>query len=47
MKAVVLCAGEGTRMKPFTFSKPKQMLPIANKPVKQSKIMSYGLKREM
>ena len=33
MKAVVLCAGEGTRMKPFTFSKPKQMLPIANKPV--------------
>lgn len=33
MKAIVLCAGEGTRMRPFTFSKPKQMLPVANKPV--------------
>lgn len=33
MKAVVLCAGEGTRMRPFTYSKPKHLLPLANKPL--------------
>ncbi len=33
MKAVVLAAGEGTRMRPLTFTRPKVMLPIANKPI--------------
>lgn len=33
MKAVILAAGHGTRMKPYTHSKPKHMLPVANKPV--------------
>jgi len=33
MKAVILAAGHGTRMKPYTYSKPKHMLPVANKPV--------------
>jgi bifunctional UDP-N-acetylglucosamine pyrophosphorylase/glucosamine-1-phosphate N-acetyltransferase len=33
MKAVVLAAGEGTRMRPLTSSVPKVMLPIANKPM--------------
>lgn len=33
MKCVILAAGEGKRMHPLTFTKPKVMLPIANKPV--------------
>ena len=33
MKAVVLAAGQGTRMGPLTRNMPKVMLPIANKPL--------------
>ncbi len=33
MKAVVLAAGEGTRLRPFTETMPKVMLPVANKPM--------------
>ena len=33
MKAVILAAGEGNRMCPLTYTRPKVMLPIANKPI--------------
>lgn len=33
MKCVILAAGEGKRMHPLTFTRPKVMLPIANKPI--------------
>jgi len=33
LKAVVLCAGEGTRLRPLTFSKPKHLLPVAGTPL--------------
>jgi UDP-N-acetylglucosamine diphosphorylase/glucosamine-1-phosphate N-acetyltransferase len=32
-KAVILAAGEGKRLRPFTETMPKVMLPIANKPM--------------
>lgn len=33
MKAVLLCAGEGTRLRPLTFARPKHLLPAAGRPV--------------
>ncbi len=33
MKAIILAAGEGSRMRPLTYVRPKVMLPIANKPI--------------
>jgi UDP-N-acetylglucosamine diphosphorylase/glucosamine-1-phosphate N-acetyltransferase len=32
-KAVILAAGEGSRLRPLTSSRPKVMLPICNKPI--------------
>jgi len=33
LKAIFLAAGEGSRMHPLTYTRPKVMLPIANKPI--------------
>ena len=33
LKCVILAAGEGKRMRPLTYTKPKVMIPIANKPI--------------
>jgi UDP-N-acetylglucosamine diphosphorylase/glucosamine-1-phosphate N-acetyltransferase len=35
MRAVILTAGEGTRMRPLTLTRPKTMLPVGGKPLLQ------------
>ncbi len=35
MKAMILCAGKGTRLQPLTFATPKPMTPLVDKPVIQ------------
>ncbi|HID72508.1 TPA: nucleotidyltransferase family protein [Candidatus Micrarchaeota archaeon] len=47
MKAFVLCGGEGTRLRPYTYTVPKPMLPIAGKPIVQyvlENLMRAGIK---
>jgi bifunctional UDP-N-acetylglucosamine pyrophosphorylase/glucosamine-1-phosphate N-acetyltransferase len=40
MKCVILAAGEGKRMHPLTYTRPKVMLPIANKPVLELNLLN-------
>ncbi len=42
MKAVLLVGGEGTRLRPLTYSVPKQMLPIAERPMIERVVEHLG-----
>ncbi len=47
MKAVVLAGGYGTRLRPLTFSTPKAMIPLVNRPVIDyilDYLVGYGLR---
>jgi NDP-sugar pyrophosphorylase family protein len=33
IKAIVLCGGKGTRLRPYTYNIPKPMLPLGRKPI--------------
>jgi len=46
MKAVILCAGEGERLRPLTLTTPKPLLPIGDRPLIDHTInwlASYGI----
>jgi bifunctional UDP-N-acetylglucosamine pyrophosphorylase/glucosamine-1-phosphate N-acetyltransferase len=40
MKAVILAAGEGKRLRPFTFTRPKHMIEISGKPLMEYLLIS-------
>ncbi|HEU4521846.1 MAG TPA: nucleotidyltransferase family protein, partial [Thermoanaerobaculia bacterium] len=40
MKAMILAAGYGTRLRPLTYAKPKPMVPICNRP-----LIGYAVER--
>ncbi len=42
MRAVILAAGEGKRMRPLTASRPKVMLPVAGRPLLDYLVWSLG-----
>lgn len=47
MKCFVLCGGEGTRLRPYTYMLPKSMLPVGNKPILEyvvRNLMKNGLR---
>lgn len=46
-KAIILCAGKGTRLLPYTRAVPKCMLAVADKPVLQlviEEVVASGIK---
>ncbi|MDI6811168.1 MAG: sugar phosphate nucleotidyltransferase, partial [archaeon] len=46
MRAAILAGGFGTRFRPLTFTKPKPLIPLVNKPVIEhvlDYLVSHGL----
>ena len=43
MKGIILHGGHGTRLRPLTHTGPKQLLPIANKPMSEYCITQLNL----
>ncbi|SDW09280.1 sugar phosphate nucleotidyltransferase [Paenibacillus sp. CF384] len=41
MKGLILCAGKGSRLYPFTHSRPKTLIPVANTPLLQLSLMKF------
>ncbi|MEM3363900.1 MAG: nucleotidyltransferase family protein [Candidatus Micrarchaeia archaeon] len=47
MKAVILCGGEGTRLRPYTYNIPKPMLRLGNRPILEFVLLNlkrYGIR---
>lgn len=42
MKAVILAAGEGTRLRPFTLTRPKHLIPVGGKTVIEHVLNAIG-----
>ncbi|TCZ80811.1 hypothetical protein E0485_00510 [Paenibacillus albiflavus] len=42
MKGLILCAGKGTRLQPFTYTKPKCLIPVYGEPIVISIISKFA-----
>ncbi|KAH0485263.1 MAG: uncharacterized protein KVP18_001332 [Porospora cf. gigantea A] len=42
MKAIILVGGYGTRLRPFTFSKPKPLVPFCNLPIVEHQVRALA-----
>ena len=40
-KAIVLCGGKGTRLRPYTYTIPKPMLPLGKTPILEYVLLTF------
>ena len=45
MKVVIMAGGLGTRLRPLTFSIPKPLWPVGEKPILEGRNLQFGLKQ--